>query len=88
MILIRSWKKKKIYPSVEEKRTEPNFCLMEGTFYEKSMKLKIRNSEVPDLHLERARDRVDSSRTAWCTDYWWGESPGQGVVVEKVLEVK
>jgi hypothetical protein len=50
MILIRSWKKKKIYPSVEEKRTEPNFCSMEGTFYEKSMKLKIRISEVPDLH--------------------------------------
>jgi hypothetical protein len=24
------------------------------------------------LQLERARDRKDSSRTAWCADYWGG----------------
>ncbi len=35
-------------------------------------------SEAPDLHLERARDRVGSSRTAWCADYWRGECPVQG----------
>jgi hypothetical protein len=35
-------------------------------------------SEAPDLHLERARDRVGSSRTAWCANYWRGERPVQG----------
>ncbi len=35
-------------------------------------------SEAPDLHLERARDRVGGSGTAWCTDYWRGEHPVQG----------
>ncbi len=30
------------------------------------------------LHLERARDRVGGSRTAWCADYWWGECPALG----------
>jgi hypothetical protein len=35
-------------------------------------------SEAPDLHLERARDRVGSSRTAWCADYWQGECPVKG----------
>jgi hypothetical protein len=30
---------------------------------------------APDLHLERARDRVGGSRTAWCANYWWGECP-------------
>jgi hypothetical protein len=27
-------------------------------------------SAAPDLHLERARDCVGRSRTAWCADYW------------------
>ncbi len=35
-------------------------------------------SAAPDLHLERARDRVGRSRTAWCADYWRGECPVQG----------
>jgi hypothetical protein len=35
-------------------------------------------SAAPDLHLERARDRVSSSRTAWCADYWRWEYPVQG----------
>ncbi len=35
-------------------------------------------SEAPDLHLERARDRMGGSRTAWCADYWRGECPVQG----------
>ncbi len=35
-------------------------------------------SAAPDLHLERARDRVGRSKTAWCADYWWGECPVQG----------
>ncbi len=34
--------------------------------------------EAPDLHLERARDHVGGSRTAWCTDYGRGECPVQG----------
>jgi hypothetical protein len=34
--------------------------------------------EAPDLHLERARDCVGSSRTAWCADYWRGEHPSRG----------
>jgi hypothetical protein len=28
----------------------------------------------PHLHLERASDREGGSRTAWCADYWSGES--------------
>ncbi len=40
-------------------------------------------SAAPDLHLERARDRVGRSRTAWCSDYWQGECPALGVVVER-----
>jgi hypothetical protein len=35
-------------------------------------------SEAPHLHLERARDCEGSSRTAWCTDYWRGESLARG----------
>ncbi len=35
-------------------------------------------SGAPGLHLERARDRVGSSRTAWCADYWRGECPALG----------
>ncbi len=35
-------------------------------------------SAAPDLHLERARDCVGRSRTAWCADYWWGEWPALG----------
>ncbi len=35
-------------------------------------------SAAPDLHLERARDCVGRSRTAWCADYWRGERPVQG----------
>ncbi len=35
-------------------------------------------SEAPDLHLERARDRVGGSRTTQCADYWRGERPVQG----------
>jgi hypothetical protein len=35
-------------------------------------------SEAPDLHLERAGDRVSGSRTAWWADYWQGECPVQG----------
>jgi hypothetical protein len=35
-------------------------------------------SAAPDLHLERARDRVGRSRTAWCADYWRGECPALG----------
>ncbi len=35
-------------------------------------------SEAPDLHLERARERVGSSRIAWCADYWQGGVPGPG----------
>ncbi len=35
-------------------------------------------SEAPCLHLERARDREGSSRTAWCADYWRGECPARG----------
>ncbi len=35
-------------------------------------------SAAPDLHLERARDRVGRSRTAWCANYWRGECPVQG----------
>ncbi len=35
-------------------------------------------SAAPDLHLEKARDRVGSSRTAWCAEYWRGERPVQG----------
>jgi hypothetical protein len=35
-------------------------------------------SEVPDLHLEKARDRVGGSRTAWYADYWRGECPAGG----------
>ncbi len=34
--------------------------------------------EAPDLHLERARDRVGSSRTAWCADYWRGSTRSRG----------
>jgi hypothetical protein len=41
-------------------------------------------SEIPCLDLERA----SSSRTTWCADYWRGECPAQGVVVEGVIEVK
>jgi hypothetical protein len=40
-------------------------------------------SAAPDLHLERARDCVGCSRTAWCTDYWREGVPGSGVVVER-----
>ncbi len=40
-------------------------------------------SAAPDLHLERARDRVGRSRTAWCTDYQRGECLTLGVVVER-----
>ncbi len=29
-------------------------------------------------HLERAKDCEDSSRTAWCADYWQGECPARG----------
>ena len=35
-------------------------------------------SEAPDLRLERARDRVGSSKTAWCANYWRGERLVQG----------
>ncbi len=35
-------------------------------------------SAAPDLHLERARDRVGRSRTAWCADYWRGECSALG----------
>ncbi len=35
-------------------------------------------SGAPGLHLERARDRVGGSRTAWCADYWRGECPALG----------
>ncbi len=35
-------------------------------------------SEAPNLHLERARDYVGGSRTAWCADYWRGECSVQG----------
>ncbi len=35
-------------------------------------------SEAPDLHLERERDRAGGSKTAWCSDYGQGESPAQG----------
>ncbi len=35
-------------------------------------------SAAPDLHLERARDSVGRSKTAWCADYWRGECPVQG----------
>jgi hypothetical protein len=35
-------------------------------------------SAAPDLHLQRARDRVGRSRTAWCADYWRGECSVQG----------
>ncbi len=35
-------------------------------------------SEAPDQHLERARDRVGGSKTAWCADYWRGECPVRG----------
>jgi hypothetical protein len=45
-------------------------------------------SEAPNLHLERARDRVGGSRTAWCANYWRGGGLGPGVVVEGVIEVK
>jgi hypothetical protein len=31
-----------------------------------------------DLHLERARDSVGRSRTAWCADNWRGECAVQG----------
>jgi hypothetical protein len=31
-------------------------------------------SAAPYLHLERARDRVGHSRTAWCADYWRGSA--------------
>ncbi len=45
-------------------------------------------SEAPNLHLERARDHVGGSRTAWCADYWrWGV-PGPEVVVEGITEAK
>ncbi len=37
-----------------------------------------RSQEAPGLHLERARDRVGGSRTAWCADYWRGECPAWG----------
>ncbi len=36
------------------------------------------SQEAPGLHLERARDRAGSSRTAWRADYWQGECPAQG----------
>jgi hypothetical protein len=39
--------------------------------------------EAPGLHLERARDCADGSRTAWRADYWRGGVPGPGVVVER-----
>jgi hypothetical protein len=45
-------------------------------------------SEAPDLHLKRAKDRVGSSKIAWYADYWRGGAPGPGVVVEGVIEVK
>jgi hypothetical protein len=45
-------------------------------------------SEAPDLHLERARDRMVSFKTAWCADSWRGGAPGPGVVLEGVIEVK
>ncbi len=35
-------------------------------------------SGAPGLHLERVRDRVGGSRTAWCADYWRGECPALG----------
>ncbi len=35
-------------------------------------------SEAPNIHLERARDRVGGSRTALCADYWRGECPVRG----------
>ncbi len=35
-------------------------------------------SAALELHLERARDRMGHSRTAWCADYWRGECPVQG----------
>ncbi len=37
-----------------------------------------RSREAPGLHLERARDRVGGSRTAWRADYWRGECPALG----------
>ncbi len=37
-----------------------------------------RSREAPGLHLERARDRADGSRTAWRADYWRGECPAWG----------
>ncbi len=35
-------------------------------------------SEVPRLHLKRARDREGGSETAWCTDSWRRELLGRG----------
>ncbi len=40
--------------------------------------MPLLQSGAPDLHLERARDHVGGSRTAWCTDYWRGECPVRG----------
>jgi hypothetical protein len=40
-------------------------------------------SEVPRLHLERARDHEQGLESAWCANYWWGGGvPGHGVGVE------
>ncbi len=41
-------------------------------------------SEIPCLDLERA----SGSRTTCCADFWRGECPARGVVVEGVIEVK
>ncbi len=35
-------------------------------------------SEVPHLHLERAKDREGGSESVWCADYWLRECSGKG----------
>jgi hypothetical protein len=42
------------------------------------MSCRGRSPGAPGLHLERGRDRVGGSRTAWCADYWRGECPALG----------
>ncbi len=44
-------------------------------------------SEVPCLHLERARDREGGSKTAWCADCWQGECLGMGQWWRELKEV-
>ncbi len=40
--------------------------------------LAVVSSSGPTVHLERARDRVGCSRTAWWADFWQGECPALG----------